>query len=61
MNFYKNFKTNLNVSIKSEERSLVKWSCELEKASVEVPDPNTIKDFAVKTFQDLDAYIVSKV
>ncbi|OVA16279.1 Bet v I domain [Macleaya cordata] len=59
VNFYKNFKANLNVGTKGEG-SLVKWSCEFEKASEEIPDPNIIKDFAVKSFQDLDAYILTK-
>ncbi|RZC61721.1 hypothetical protein C5167_023479 [Papaver somniferum] len=44
LNYYKNFK----------------WSCEFEKASDEIPDPSSIKDFAVKSFQDLDAYILTK-
>ncbi|MCL7022923.1 hypothetical protein MKW94_009248 [Papaver nudicaule] len=59
LNYYKNFKVNVSVSTKGNG-SLVKWSCDFEKASEEIPDPSGIKDFAVKSFQDLDAYIQTK-
>ncbi|RZC59117.1 hypothetical protein C5167_006421 [Papaver somniferum] len=59
LNYYKNFKVNVIVSAKGDG-SLVKLSCEFEKASEEIPDPSNIKDFAVKSFQDLDAYILTK-
>lgn len=55
--YYKNFKASLKVSGK-EDGSLVKWSCDFEKSSDEIPDPNFIKDFAVKNFQDVDAYLL---
>ncbi|KAF8390367.1 hypothetical protein HHK36_024892 [Tetracentron sinense] len=47
LNFYKNFNANLQVTPKGDG-SLVKWSCEFEKAREEVPDPNLIQEFAVK-------------
>ncbi|GFY88319.1 hypothetical protein Acr_06g0002590 [Actinidia rufa] len=56
LKFYKNFKATLVVSPKGEGSS-VKWDCEFQKASEEIPDPNLIRDFAAKTFQDLDAYL----
>lgn len=56
LKYYKNFKAHLTVSPKGEG-SLVKWASEFEKAHEEIPDPNLIRDFAVKNFQDLDAYL----
>lgn len=55
--FYKNFKASLQV-IPKGDGSLVKWSLEFEKAKEEVPDPNIILEIAVKTFKDLDAYLL---
>ena len=43
MQYYKSFKATLEV-IPEGEGSLVKWLCEFEKASEEVPDPSTIRD-----------------
>ncbi|XP_011086520.1 MLP-like protein 423 [Sesamum indicum] len=57
LKYYKNFKAHLSVSPK-DEGSWVKWSCEFEKASEEVPNPDLVRDFAIKNFQDLDAYIL---
>ncbi|XP_021727399.1 MLP-like protein 423 [Chenopodium quinoa] len=58
LTFYKSFKAQLAVEPK-DEGSLVKWSCEFEKAKDDAPDPEIIfKAFAVKTFQDLDAYLL---
>ncbi|XP_047311563.1 MLP-like protein 423 [Impatiens glandulifera] len=56
LKFYKNFKATLVVSPNSGG-SFVKWTCEFDKASEEVPEPTFIKDFAVKNFIDLDAYL----
>ena len=56
LKFYKNFKAFLVVEPKGDG-SLVKWACEFEKASDEIPDPNIIRDFAVKSFKDLDSYL----
>lgn len=54
--FYKNFKATLQV-IPKGDGGLVKWSLEFEKAKEEVPDPDLVLEFAVKTFKDLDAYL----
>ncbi|XP_052173448.1 MLP-like protein 423 [Diospyros lotus] len=58
LKYYKNFKATLVVSSK-DGGSKVKWDCQFEKASEEVPSPNLIRDFAVQTFQDLDAYLLA--
>ncbi|XP_019164756.1 PREDICTED: MLP-like protein 423 [Ipomoea nil] len=56
LKYYKDFKAYLSVTPKGDG-SLVKWGCEFEKASAEVPDPHLIKDAAVKTFKDLEAFL----
>ncbi|GFP91548.1 mlp-like protein 423 [Phtheirospermum japonicum] len=58
LQYYKNFKASLSVSPKGDG-SVVKWWCEFDKASDEVPNPDLIRDFATKNFQDLDAYILA--
>ncbi|XP_043687190.1 MLP-like protein 423 isoform X2 [Telopea speciosissima] len=55
--FYKHFKAKL-VVIPKGEGSSVKWSCEFEKASGDVPDPHLVKDFAVHNFRALDDYLL---
>lgn len=55
LKYYKSFKGHISVSPKGEGSS-VKWSCEYEKASEEIPDPHIIKDFVVKNFRELDDY-----
>ena len=57
LKFYKLFKATLVVSPKGDG-SLVKWICEFEKTSDEIPNPDIIKDFAAKNFQELDAYLL---
>ncbi|KAL7091616.1 hypothetical protein ACP275_12G116700 [Erythranthe tilingii] len=59
LKYYKNFKASLGVNAKGDG-SVVKWCCEFDKADEQVPDPDIIKDFAIKSFQDLDAYILSQ-
>ncbi|EPS70333.1 hypothetical protein M569_04429 [Genlisea aurea] len=60
VNYYNNFKASLSVSsINGESGSSVKWSAEFEKTSEQVPDPELIKGFAVKSFQDLDAFLLA--
>ena len=54
---YKNFKAKLVVEGKGEG-SLVKWSCEFEKANDEVPPPDLLKDFAISNFRELDDYLL---
>lgn len=56
LKYYKNFKATLVITSKGEG-SLVKWTCHFDKASEEIPDPNIIKEFAVKNFKELDEYI----
>lgn len=58
LKYFKHLKGNISVTPKGDG-SLVKWSFEFEKASQEVPEPNTMKEFAVKSFQDIDAYILN--
>ncbi|XP_073147683.1 MLP-like protein 423 [Henckelia pumila] len=59
LKFYKNFKGNLCVSVNLKgDGSLVKWWCEFDKASEEIPDPDLLKHFALKNFQDLDDYLL---
>lgn len=58
MQYYKSFKASLEV-IPEEEGSLVKWLCEFEKASEEVPNPDIIRDFAAKNFKEIDEYLLT--
>ncbi|KAL3835543.1 hypothetical protein ACJIZ3_010279 [Penstemon smallii] len=52
LNYYKNFKAYLTVTPKGENKSTVKWACEFDKANEDVPNPDIMRDFAVKcTFQ----------
>lgn len=56
--YYSHFKSHFVVVGKGDEGGcVVKWSCEYEKTNEEIPIPHLIRDFAVKNFQDLDAYI----
>nr|XP_043638986.1 MLP-like protein 423 [Erigeron canadensis] len=57
MQYYKSFKASLEV-IPEGEGSIVKWACEFEKASEEVPNPDMIRDFAAKNFKDIDDYLL---
>ncbi len=57
LKYYKTFKAHTEVAPKGDG-SLVKWLCEFEKASDEIPDPHTIKENAVKFFNELDAYLL---
>ncbi|XVE92479.1 hypothetical protein REPUB_Repub01dG0100600 [Reevesia pubescens] len=59
MKYYKIFISKIIVIPKGES-SCVKWSCEFEKASEEIPDPSVIKDFAVKNFKEIDDYLHTK-
>ncbi|GMI87798.1 MLP-like protein 423 [Hibiscus trionum] len=45
---------------KRRDSSLIKWSCDFEKASEDIPDPSIIKDFAVKNFVEIDDYLQTK-
>lgn len=57
LKYYKDFKSQITVA-PNGAGSLVKWSCEFQKASDEVPDPHVMKDFVVKNFQEMDAYVL---
>ncbi|EXB82638.1 MLP-like protein 423 [Morus notabilis] len=59
LKYYKSFKAHVTV-VPKEEGSLVKWSCEYEKASEEIPDPSLIKEFAEKNFKELDDYLAKE-
>ncbi|KAF6157320.1 hypothetical protein GIB67_004258 [Kingdonia uniflora] len=55
--FYKTFRATLQITAKGDG-SLVKWSVEYEKANDEVPEPDLVQDFALKTFTGLDEYLL---
>ncbi|KAK4261280.1 hypothetical protein QN277_004302 [Acacia crassicarpa] len=58
LKYFKIFKAHMILEPKKDDTgTLVKWWCEYEKASHEVADPEVIKDFALKNFQEVDAYI----
>ncbi|XP_010913536.1 MLP-like protein 423 [Elaeis guineensis] len=59
VSFYKPFKVTLQVVPKSDG-GLVKWWLEYDKVNEEVPQPDFILGTAVKTFKDLDAYLLQK-
>lgn len=58
LSLYKNFRATLSITPKGEG-SLIKWTLQYDKASDEVPEPEAIKEAAVKTFNGLDAYLQS--
>ncbi|KAK3223265.1 hypothetical protein Dsin_010290 [Dipteronia sinensis] len=57
LEYYKVFKAFIAV-IPKGDGSLVKWTCEFEKTSHEIPDPDAIKEFVVKNFKEIDDYIL---
>ncbi|KAK0574325.1 hypothetical protein LWI29_021856 [Acer saccharum] len=57
LEYYKVFKGFIAV-IPKGDGSLVKWSCEFEKTSHEIPDPDAIKEFVVKNFKEVDDFIL---
>ncbi|KAE9597043.1 hypothetical protein Lal_00008010 [Lupinus albus] len=56
LQYYKKFRGHISVT-PNENGSEVKWCAEYEKAAHDVPDPTIIKDFVVKNFLEVDAYI----
>ncbi|KAL5063169.1 hypothetical protein RYX36_024906 [Vicia faba] len=58
LKYFKKFKGDISVTPKGDG-SLVKWSIEYEKNSEEVPEPEIIKEFALKTFLKVDDYILN--
>ncbi|KAK9707099.1 hypothetical protein RND81_07G172800 [Saponaria officinalis] len=59
MEYYKEFKAKVVVEEKGDG-SLVKWSCEFEKAKEEESPltPDHLKEFAVATLKKLDDYLL---
>lgn len=60
LKYYKSFKAHVTVVEKDDGGSLLQWACEFEKASEEIPDPDAIQEFAIKNFNELDAYIIKQ-
>ncbi|KAL1327608.1 hypothetical protein AAHE18_13G313600 [Arachis hypogaea] len=61
LKYLKSYKGYISVTPKGDDNgSIVKWSCEYEKASQEVPEPILIKEFAYKIFPNVDDYLLSK-
>lgn len=61
LKYFKHYKGHLTVKPKPRDGSLLKWFCEYEKASQdqEVPGPDSIKEFVVKTFLMIDDYTLN--
>ncbi|KAL1365622.1 hypothetical protein HN51_013619 [Arachis hypogaea] len=60
LKYYKRYKGYVNVTPKGDDNgSLVKWSCEYEKASQDVPEPNFMAEAAINTFLKVDHYILN--
>ncbi|KAK8959387.1 MLP-like protein 423 [Platanthera guangdongensis] len=58
LSYYKSFVPTLAVASKGDGGAVVTWSVEYEKLNEDAPDAETIKEFAVQTFQGLDAYLL---
>ncbi|TKY58605.1 defense response [Spatholobus suberectus] len=58
LNYFKHLKGQLSVTPKGDG-SLVKWSYEYEKVSQDIPDPDIVKEFVLKTLQKVDDYILN--
>ncbi|GMH27627.1 hypothetical protein Nepgr_029470 [Nepenthes gracilis] len=58
LNYFKSFKAKVAVAPKAPEGSVVTWTCEYEKTSEEVSEPEHLKDFAGQTFEELDAFLI---
>ncbi|CAJ1931511.1 unnamed protein product [Sphenostylis stenocarpa] len=56
---YKTFKGEISVTPAGEGCEL-KWSAVYEKVSHDISDPTLVKDFAVKNFLEVDAYVQAK-
>lgn len=53
---YKNFKIVVQATPKGEG-SLVHWIMEYEKLKEDVPEPNTLLQFAVELSKDIDTHL----
>lgn len=57
--YFNNFKATLEVMRTGEAgKNMVKWRLEYEKASEEVPCPNSHLEFLVNMSREIDAYLV---
>ncbi|KAL1365624.1 hypothetical protein HN51_013621 [Arachis hypogaea] len=60
LKYLKSYKGYISVTPKGNDNgSIVKWSCEYEKASQEAPEPIFIKEFATNVFPKVDHYLLS--
>ncbi|TKY69829.1 defense response [Spatholobus suberectus] len=59
LKYYDKFKGHITVTPNGDGCE-VKWTAEYHKASPDVPDPTLVKDFAVKNFLEVDAYVQAK-
>ncbi|MED6110441.1 hypothetical protein PIB30_042963 [Stylosanthes scabra] len=60
LKYLKSYKGCVSVTPKVDNNgSIVKWSCDYEKASQDVPEPIFLKDFATKMFSKFDDYLLS--
>ncbi|MED6143643.1 hypothetical protein PIB30_007946 [Stylosanthes scabra] len=60
LKYLKSYKGFISVTPKEDDNgSIVKWCCEYEKASQDVPEPIFIKEFATKIFPKVDDYLLS--
>ncbi|XP_051145952.1 MLP-like protein 423 [Andrographis paniculata] len=55
-----NFNWKTMVSSKGDG-SMVKWSCNYDKANEYFPNSDIIKEFTFKKFQELDAYLIKSM
>ncbi|KAL8157130.1 MLP-like protein 423 [Apium graveolens] len=62
MEYYKKFEAHFTVCSKEKgtEGCLVKWWCDFEKTSHEIPDPNAIQEFTVKNLKEVDDYTLQQ-
>ncbi|KAK8949729.1 MLP-like protein 423 [Platanthera zijinensis] len=58
LNYYKSFGPTLAVASKAGGGAVVTWSVEYEKLNEDVPEADIIKELAVQTLKELDAYLL---
>ncbi|KAK8959384.1 MLP-like protein 34 [Platanthera guangdongensis] len=58
LNYYKSFSPTLGVASKADGGAVVTWSVEYEKLNEVVPEAEIIKELAVQTLKELDAYLL---
>ncbi|XP_051145936.1 MLP-like protein 423 [Andrographis paniculata] len=57
LHYFKIFKWKTMVSSKGDG-SVVKWSCNYDKVNEDFPNSNIVKEFTIKKFKELDAYLL---